>query len=151
MRTFFVLILILGALSACQKQENPYALLPSGKKISLEIAKTAIEKEIGLMNRLSLEENSGMLFVYEEPRILSFWMKNTLIPLDIIFLDQEKKIVSIETMLPCPKQERNCPITLSKKEGVFALEVNQGKAMGWNLKEGDSIQLYYPNHDSPGQ
>ena len=77
-------------------------VLINNQNVNLEVAKTFSQREIGLMNRSSLEENSGMLFVFEQPQKLGFWMKNTLIPLDIIFLDQNFNILNIENATPQP-------------------------------------------------
>jgi uncharacterized membrane protein (UPF0127 family) len=64
-------------------------------KIDLEIADNEYERQLGLMNRKSMEENQGMLFIFEFERMQSFWMRNTLIPLDILFINKDKKIVTI--------------------------------------------------------
>lgn len=73
------------------------------------------------MNRESLPENAGMLFVFAEPKAQAFWMKNTLIPLSIAFIDAEGKIVQIEDMKP--HDETN---TMSKTKVQYALETNRG-------------------------
>jgi uncharacterized membrane protein (UPF0127 family) len=64
-------------------------------KIDLEIADNEYERQLGLMNRKSMEENQGMLFIFQFERMQSFWMRNTLIPLDILFINKEKEIVTI--------------------------------------------------------
>lgn len=106
---------------------------------NVEIAKTPTEQAYGLMDRKSLADNTGMLFVYDKPSELSFWMKNTLIPLDIIFIDSEKKIVDIQTMTPC--HEVSCPVYNSKKPAQYALEINAGLSKQYHLSTGNDIIL----------
>ncbi len=64
-------------------------------KIDLEIADNEYERQLGLMNRKSMEENQGMLFIFQYERMQSFWMRNTLIPLDILFINKDKEIITI--------------------------------------------------------
>ena len=106
---------------------------------NVEIAKTPAEQAYGLMDRKTLAKNAGMLFVYENASELSFWMKNTLIPLDIIFIDASKKIVGIQTMTPC--HEIACPIYNSKKPAQYALEINAGLSKQYRLSAGNAIAL----------
>lgn len=89
------------------------------------------------MFRDHLEDNAGMLFPFDPPRALSFWMKNTLIPLDVIFFDVDGKFVSVSTMVPCV--EDPCAVYRSGGPAAFALEVRDGFAeekgigSGWKL------------------
>lgn len=80
------------------------------------------ERAVGLMNRTELSENAGMLFVYEKPSAPKFWMKNTLIPLDIIFLDESGKIIKIFERVPSLSENK---ITAGKNVS-FVLEINAG-------------------------
>lgn len=64
-------------------------------KIDLEIADNEYERQLGLMNRKSMEETQGMLFIFQYERMQSFWMRNTLIPLDILFINKDKEIITI--------------------------------------------------------
>jgi uncharacterized membrane protein (UPF0127 family) len=91
------------------------------------------------MYRKKISKNSGMLFVYREKRYLSFYMKNTLIPLDIAFLDESFRIINIEEMTPLDETTIS-----SKKIAQFALEVNRGFYKEVGLKKGDFINFISP-------
>ncbi|NCN99093.1 hypothetical protein COU62_01815 [Candidatus Pacearchaeota archaeon CG10_big_fil_rev_8_21_14_0_10_35_219] len=92
------------------------------KCFEIEKAITSEERAMGLMFREYLPENSGMLFIFPESGIYQFWMKNTLIPLDIIWLNENYKVVQIEHVEPC--QSNPCPIYNPEKEAKYVLEVN---------------------------
>jgi len=96
-----------------------------GKQIlTVEIADTEESRSKGLMGRKNLEEGRGMLFVYKEPEILNFWMKNTLIPLSIGFFDEKKTLIGTADMNP--PRGNSFPTTQSPKPSLYALEVPQG-------------------------
>ncbi|MBS1174713.1 MAG: hypothetical protein H6R05_844 [Burkholderiaceae bacterium] len=90
-------------------------------QLHLEWADTAQERQMGLMNRTSLPENAGMVFVFEQTQPHCFWMKNTLIPLDIGFIDAQGRLVQIESM-QAQTTDVHCPNQAIK----YALETNQG-------------------------
>ena len=103
----------------------------------MELAITPEERQRGLMGRTSLAHDAGMLFVFEEERTLSFWMKGTLIPLDILFIDGEQRIVDIQTMVPEPGvPTRNLTVYPSAEPAIYALEVNAGVAAELGLTVG---------------
>lgn len=110
----------------------------------VQVAKTFWQKEKGLMFRESLEKNEGMLFVFEKEGNYPFWMKNTLIPLDMIWINQKKEIVFIkENALPCKnlfafekrEDENNCPVIDPNTNAKYVLEINGGASeeMGFIL------------------
>lgn len=103
----------------------------------VEVVQTAIERQRGLMFRDSLDSNVGMLFVFEESSKYGFWMKNTLIPLDIIWIDENKTITDIkENVLPC-ESNQTCPIYSPSNNALYVLEINSGKVKENNLSVGD--------------
>ncbi|AVR44071.1 hypothetical protein C7S20_01680 [Christiangramia fulva] len=108
------------------------------EKLDIEIADTDYEHETGLMYRDSMKADRGMLFIYpsEEPRY--FYMKNTYIPLDIIYYDKDSSLVSIQKNA-VPRDETSLP---SEGPSRFILEVNAGKADEWNLEKGDKINFH---------
>src|SRR3990167_2516395 len=91
-------LLIVLLISGCTK--SSYKLIINNAKIEVELADTPQERERGLMYRASLKDGNGMLFIYPNSQALSFWMKNTIIPLSIAFIDEGGKIVSIQDMAP---------------------------------------------------
>ena len=123
MKKFSVLLLVLPIifLSACQKTENFVVI--GNKKINVELARTDEDRKNGLMFRESLCQNCGMLFIFDEENLKSFWMKNTLIPLSMIFIDSDQTVVNIENATPC--ETETCPSYESKKPAKYVLEVNQ--------------------------
>lgn len=112
---------------------------PDGQTVQVfvEVADDAAEQERGLMDREHLPNGHGMIFVFDEPRELRFWMKNTLLPLDILYFDADADFVSRTTMSPCLADP--CPLYPSNGLARFALEVNAGEpltvpiGMGWVL------------------
>lgn len=106
----------------------------------VEVAKTNEEREKGLMNVEYLEKNSGMLFIFPETGKYNFWMKNTLIPLDIIWIDSNNTIVEIkENFQPC--KEENCEIYYSKENALYVLEINGNLSNKYEINIGDKINL----------
>jgi hypothetical protein len=111
-------------------------------EVIVEIADTRPERTKGLMYRYSesLPQDHGMFFIFEKEEALNFWMKNTLIPLDMVFFDRDYKVVSVvKNAQPCTKEP--CDIYPSDKPAKFVLEVNGGFADSINLKEGDKAEL----------
>jgi len=110
----------------------------SGERVpvQVEIADTPEERQTGLMGRSALAENAGMLFVFDQEQILSFWMKDTLIPLSIAYIDAEGRIVDIQDMQPL--DETSHP---SAEPAQYALEVNQGFFEGRGVMVGDMVEL----------
>lgn len=103
--------------------------------LDIEIADTDYDIQTGLMYRSTMEPNQGMLFVFDDEEERFFYMKNTQIPLDIIYIDANKKIVSFQKNAK-PFNETSLPSHVPAK---YVLEVNAGMADAWSLKEGDSI------------
>ena len=96
----------------------------NGEKIFVEVAKTMEKRLQGLANRDELCENCGMIFVFEKEWFHSFWMKNTKIPLDIIFINSDLEVVDILQAEPC--QEERCKSYIPKEKALYVLEVNKG-------------------------
>ncbi len=95
--------------------------------LDVEIADDNAKRSLGLMNRKVLKDGKGMLFIFEEQQILSFWMKNTLIPLSIGYFDQNKKLFQTLDMKPASPMDAHPPSYPSSRPGKYALEV----PIGW--------------------
>ena len=103
--------------------------------IQVEVVSTFAEREKGLMFRESLAVDRGMLFIFEQEGIYSFWMKNMRFPLDIIWLDLNKKIVDIkENIPPCSE---SCEILNPENKAKYVLEVNAGFTRRNKIKAGE--------------
>ncbi len=111
--------------------------------LTVEIADQEASRRQGLMFRTELPEGCGMLFVHPEPKILSFWMKNTYIPLSIGFFDEECKLINIEDMPPCREGSPLVCFT-SAAPAVYALEVPQGWFAKQKIKPGAKFSFRDP-------
>jgi uncharacterized protein len=105
--------------------------------VNVEVADNEGERMQGLMYRYSMDENNGMFFIFEEEAPRAFWMKNTYIPLDIIYIGADNEIVSIQKYTQ-PKSTYSLP---SEKPAKYVLEVNAGFSDKFGLKPGDKIEF----------
>lgn len=109
----------------------------------LEVADTPEKRQLGLMDREELPENHGMVFIFDQPTTSSFWMKNTLIPLDMVFLDQGWNILHIEhDVQPCEADP--CELYSSPTDYTYVIELNAGAAKSLELAKGDHLVLEFP-------
>lgn len=113
----------------------------AGREITVEIADTDSKREQGLMYRTSMPENEGMLFIFEFERPLTFWMRNTRIPLSIAYIDANKKILNIHEMVPAPDSEPHPKLYPSEGSALYALEMNKGWFSKNNIKPGQTIEI----------
>jgi uncharacterized membrane protein (UPF0127 family) len=110
------------AASISAAADLPTTVLTVGDhKVTAEVVVTPEQRAVGLMNRFSLKPDHGMLFVFERPEPLSFWMKNTFIPLSIAFIGADGRIVNIEDMKPQTEDTH-----WSKGAALYALEMRKG-------------------------
>jgi uncharacterized membrane protein (UPF0127 family) len=118
----------------------PQAFLPDGFAVNLELALTPEETSNGLMFRPTLPENRGMLFLFDQPRIPTFWMKNTLIPLDLVFLDGAGVVVDVvANVQPCAAEP--CPNYPPSSPAQAVLEIGAGVAEAHGIETGASIDF----------
>lgn|SRR5574341_176403 len=118
---------------------------PQGMKIQAELADTTQKRATGLMFRESLPANHGMLFTFFEEQGWSFWMKNTRIPLDIIWMNKGKRIVHIERNVPiCTRADDSCPNYQPNEPAMYVLELAAGTADALKLQRGTRLQFDTP-------
>jgi uncharacterized membrane protein (UPF0127 family) len=116
---------------------------PDGQSVNTELAVTPEERAQGLMFRQKLEFDQGMLFVFEREGIYSFWMKNMLIPLDLVWLDRGKRVVHVERDVP-PCAEDPCPTYTSNVPALYVLELKAGSFDERGLRMFDRFDFVLP-------
>ena len=138
LRRAVILTLLLGAgCSGTRRSELRTTLMRIGARtFTLEIADTPESRQRGLMRRDSMSPDHGMIFVFPDERQLSFWMKNTRIPLDIIYLTRDGVIVSIHPLKPYDTTS-----VRSAGPAQFAIELNQGAAADAGVNPGDRLTI----------
>ena len=122
------------------KEGEATLLKPNGdtiQQIDIEIADNSYERQTGLMYRESMEDDQGMLFIYDNEAPRAFYMKNTYIPLDIIYFASDSTAVSFQKNAQ-PQDETSLP---SGEPAQFVLELNAGLADDWNVEVGDKIDF----------
>ena len=137
---FNVIILLIIKYEAGELNNQITRICCNDNCFDIEIADDDKSRELWLMNREHLDDDKWMLFIFDNPWIYSFRMKNTLIPLAWIWLDSDLEIVDIKLMDPCKTEE--CPAYTSKSEAKYVLEINQSIiSEKWLLKIWDKFKL----------
>ena len=139
----FVFLLVTGCKRPAPKPTGPLnqglpttAMQIGNERFTLEIAATEDTRQIGLMNRHSMPADHGMIFVFPREDFLGFWMKSTYIPLDIIYLNEGGRVVSVRPMKPLDLT--SVPSGMPAK---YAIELNQGAATRAGVKVGDRLTI----------
>ena len=144
MAKFLVLIGLVATTALTYGQETSLStvplILPDGKALQVEIARTPMERNRGLMFRTSLPEDHGMLFIFDRPGSNQFWMKNTFISLDIVWMDDRKRIIHIEYQVP-PCTLDPCPVYGPSTDSHYVLEVNAGVVHKRGLRVGIPLRF----------
>jgi uncharacterized protein len=119
---------------------------PSGITIQAEIADTPLKRATGLMYRDRLDKDHGMLFFFGQPQAWTFWMKNTKIALDLIWLDGKQRVVHIERQVPiCTKTDDSCPqYRPNSDQAMYVLEIAGGTVEGYKIEKGSTLQFKKP-------
>ncbi len=138
MRYFFLLITVFVC-GSCTAQD-PYVVL-NGVRFTVELAETPDQQALGLMFRENLPDDHGMLFPFPSSVRRSFWMKNTRIPLDIFYFDENLSLVSVSENTP-PCRTQRCPSYPSAGPAKYVLELNSGKAAELGVQAGDVLELH---------
>lgn len=118
---------------------------PNGDNIFAEIADTPAKRAEGLMGRTNLSPDHGMLFTFSEPGHWTFWMKNTKISLDILWLDTDGKVVHLEFKVPiCTRTDEGCPRYHPSKKALYVLELRAGMAERLEIHKGTELSIAFP-------
>jgi|WetSurMetagenome_2_1015567.scaffolds.fasta_scaffold08716_8 uncharacterized protein len=132
------LTLLVSGCASMQEQKKIQKVCFEENCYAVELAQTDEQRQTGLMGRESLDKDQGMLFVYGEEGIYTFWMKNTLIPLDMIWIDGNGTVVRIvKNAEPCGKEY--CPSINPNKKARYVLEINGGEADRIGLVDGSGL------------
>ena len=119
--------------------------LPGGTIIQAELADTAQKRAEGLMYREHLGPDRGMLFTFSQAQAWVFWMKNTKIPLDLIWINEKKQIIHMEQQVPiCTKSDDSCPQYRPNEGALYVLELAGGQAERLKLERGSKLQFLVP-------
>jgi uncharacterized membrane protein (UPF0127 family) len=125
--------------------DQPRAVFQTGSldsAVNLEIANSSAERSKGLMNRESLCSSCGMLFIFPDSEYRAFWMKNTSIPLDIIFISEDREVINVEQADPEPNTaDENLTRYRSDAPARYVIEVNQGFAEEKGIREGTEVEF----------
>jgi uncharacterized protein len=138
---------LLTALPSCtQAAEGLVPIqLPGGVIIQAEIADTMKKRAEGLMYREHLAKDRGMLFTFDQAQPWTFWMKNTKIPLDIIWMNEKKQIIHIARNVPiCTRTDDGCPQYQPNDPAMYVLELGGGEAERLKLEKGSNLQFRLP-------
>ena len=133
--TFFILL----SLVSCTKTGDRVCY--NKKCFYVEVADTPEERSQGLMGREELGKNKGMLFIFEKEGIYPFWMKDTLMPVDIIWIDDNYKVIYVNRNTP-PCGEGFCASLQPSKEARYVLEINGGISRKIGLSEGSQLTFH---------
>ena len=141
MQTFKIISLLLLTMFLFSCTQTTQVIVHGDEKVTFqtEIADTKPKQTKGLMFRKELPEDKGMLFVFSTPAHKRFWMINTSIPLDIIFINENKSIINIEEAEPCGLIP--CTTYPSTSKALYVLEINQGLSEKYGFKQGTKIEF----------
>ena len=141
MRPLSLAIALTLPLTACAAHPSgPYVEL-NGHSYTIEIAADDASRAHGLMDRTEMAADHGMLFVFDDDAMRAFWMKNTKIPLDMLFFDADRKLVSVQHDVP-PCLGDPCPAYSSGAPARYVLELNAGQAGKLGVTSGDELIVH---------
>lgn len=137
-KTSLALLVLAVSISACGAKGPGVEL--AGQHFSVEIADTDAVREHGLMDRTQMPADHGMLFIFDDDAPRAFWMKNTRIPLDMLFFDADRRLISVQhDAQPCTADP--CPPYSSGAPARYVLELNGGKARALGVSPGDVLTI----------
>ena len=139
--TIFIFFFFLLSISSCATGEKSNKVCFKNTCFTVEIAQKQEELLTGFKDRTVLPKSEGMLFVFPVSGHYTFWMKDTLIPLDIIWLDPSRRVIDIKPDAePCRKEP--CPSFHHQGTALYVLEINAGLARSLRIKNGDTVDFH---------
>ncbi len=129
------LLPLLLALSACASARTPWVEV-GGERFQVEVADDDAERARGLMFRDAMADDHGMLFIHDRQEPQAYWMKNTRIPLDILYFDRDRRLVSQQRDVPPCSAGDRCPPYPSRAPAQYVLELNASQAARLGLQDG---------------
>ncbi|PPU16694.1 ACR family protein [Xanthomonas arboricola pv. corylina] len=139
-RLCLLALALLILLSGCASSGGSWVEL-AGTRYQVELAQNDADRAKGLMFRDAMADDHGMLFVHDRQEPLAYWMKNTKAALDILYFDNERRLVSQQRDVPPCSAGDACPPYPSKRPARYVLELNAGQAARLNLQDGASLTL----------
>jgi len=141
MRNRFLIAAAMAAgVAACAARATGPSVELKGQHFDVEIADTESARERGLMFRESMPADHGMLFLFDDLAVRTFWMKNCRMPLDILYFDQNYNLVSAQQRVPACRSEP-CPVYPSEGAAKYVLELNAGTADKLGVQPGDALKV----------
>lgn len=138
LRSAAVLAILLPLAGCALGSAGPWVEL-RGERFQVEVADDHDERQRGLMFRDVLPEGTGMLFLHDQQQPLGYWMKNTKIPLDILYFDADRRLVSVSRGVPPCSLGDRCPPYPSRAPALYVLELNAGQADRLAVEKGDEL------------
>lgn len=125
-----------------RRPADTLVMLPDGSTVHVELAKTEAERNFGLMERTSLPQGRGMLFIHEQPGRYGYWMYDCKIGLDIIWMDQNHRIVEMSPNTPpCKGKSNTCPSYGGHETSIYVLELPVGSIKAHQLAVGQTVNF----------
>ncbi len=147
MRFRLIVLPLMLLLSSCAAASTPWVEL-AGQRFQVEIADDDAERARGLMFRDVLPDGQGMLFIHDRQEPQAYWMKNTRIPLDILYFDEQRRLVSQQRNVPPCSAGDRCPPYPSRRPARYVLELNAGQAAKLGLEDGAEL-VFGPGIPAP--
>jgi uncharacterized protein len=129
-----------GSAAVAEQRAEVRVFFPNGEFVRAELAVSMEQREKGLMFRDGIAAEKGMLFVFEEEAIHSFWMKNVSFPIDILWLDRDRSVVHLAKRVP-PCRRDPCPTYTPVRPSAYVLELRAGRSDELAIKTGDRLEF----------
>ena len=140
MRSYALALFAFCGISGCAGASQPWVEI-GGQRYAVEVSDDDTERARGLMFRDAMANDSGMLFIHDAEEPQAYWMKNTRIPLDILYFDDDRKLVSQQRDVPTCSLGDACPSYPSDAPARYVLELNAGEAARLGLKDGAEMRF----------